>query len=160
MKQSYTSGADCSGKHARIGIVSARFNGNIVEAMKAAAYDTLFENDVSESDISCLHVPGAFELPITCKTMAASNKYDGIIALGCVIRGDTPHFDYVCQGCALGIQQAALETNVPIAFGILTTNTLEQALSRSSTTNLNENKGRDAALCILEMINILKSIDK
>ena len=99
MEQSYTSGADYSGINARIAIVSARFNGHIVEAMRAAAHTTLLENGVSENNISSVHVPGAFELPIVCKTIAVSNEYHGIIALGCVIRGDTPHFDYVCQGC-------------------------------------------------------------
>lgn len=159
MEQSYTSGADYSGKNASIGIVSARFNGNIVEAMRVTAYNTLLENSVNESDITSIHVPGAFELPIACKSMAASNKYNGIIALACVIRGDTPHFEYVCQGCTSGLQQASLETNIPIAFGVLTTDSIEQALLRSSSDNLNNNKGRDAALCVLEMINVLKSIN-
>lgn len=159
MEQSYTSGADYSGKHASIGIVSARFNGNIVEAMRGAAHNTLLENNVNESDITSIHVPGAFELPVACKNMAASNKYNGIIALACVIRGDTPHFEYVCQGCTSGLQQASLETNIPIAFGVLTTDSIEQALLRSSSDSLNKNKGRDAALCVLEMINVLRSIN-
>ena len=157
MEQSYTSGADYSGKHANIAIVSARFNGNIVESMKAAAHKTLLDHDVNDNAITCLHVPGAFELPLACKKLATSGNYDGIIALGCVIRGDTPHFDYVCYGCTLGIQQASLETNVPIAFGILTTDTVEQALLRSSSKSIENNKGHDAALCVLEMINLFKS---
>ena len=160
MEQSYTSGADYSGINARIAIVSARFNGHIVEAMRAAAHTTLLENGVSENNISSVHVPGAFELPIVCKTMAVSNEYHGIIALGCVIRGDTPHFDYVCQGCTSGIMQASLDADVPIAFGLLTTNTIEQAQSRSSSDDLDNNKGRDVALCVLEMINTLRSIHK
>jgi len=159
MEQSYTSGADYSGKYARIGIVSARFNGDIVEAMRMAAHDTLIENGVSEEDITSVHVPGALELPLACKTMtmATAKRQDGIIALGCVIRGDTPHFEYVCQGCTSGIQQVSLETNIPIVFGVLTTDTVAQARARSSANN--ENKGRYAALCVLEMINVLKTID-
>lgn len=158
MEQSYTPDADYSGKYARIGIVSARFNGDIVEAMRMAAHDTLIENGVSEEDITSVHVPGALELPLACKTMAATKRQNGIIALGCVIRGDTPHFEYVCQGCTLGIQRASLETNIPIVFGVLTTDTVAQAQARSSTDN--ENKGRYAALCVLEMINVLKTIDR
>ena len=137
--------------------------------MRIAAHSTLLENNVSENNITNVYVPGAFELPITCKNMAASGRYSGIIALACVIRGSTPHFDYVCQGCTSGIQQASLETNVPIAFGVLTTNTDAQARLRSTPAdkllvnlrnwpNARTNKGRDAALCVLEMINVLKSI--
>ncbi len=160
MEQSYTPDADYSGKYARIGIVSARFNGDIVEAMRAAAYDTLIENGVSEEDITSVHVPGALELPLACKTMAATKRQDGIIALGCVIRGGTPHFEYVCQGCTSGIQQISLETNVPIAFGVLTTDTVAQAQARASTDGTKENKGRYAALCVLEMINVIRTIDR
>ena len=172
MKQSLTSGADYSGDGATIGIVSARFNGNFVENMRIAAHSALLENNVSENNITNVYVPGAFELPITCKNMATSGRYSGIIALACVIRGGTPHFDYVCQGCTSGIQQASLETNVPIAFGVLTTDAEWQARVRSapmdqptrmpdgsmSMQSPHTNKGRDAALCVLEMINVLKSI--
>lgn len=158
MRQSHTTGADYTGQHVRIGIVSARFNGEIVESMREAAMKTLLDNGVNDSDITSKQVPGAFELPLACKNLADTNNYDGIIALGCVIRGDTPHFDYVCQGCTSGLQQVALDTNLPIAFGVLTTDTLEQAQIRSSSNNLGQNKGRDAALCVLEMINVLKSI--
>ncbi len=159
MKQSHTSGANYNGNLLRIGIVSARFNGNIVESMRNAAIKTLLENGVADNDIKGLHVPGAFELPIACKRLAITKHFDGIIALGCVIRGDTPHFDYVCHGCTIGVQQVSLETNFPIAFGVLTTDTLEQAQLRSSTEDLSQNKGRDAALCVLEMVNVLSSIE-
>ena len=159
MEQSYTPGADYSGNQARVAIVSARFNGNVVESMRKAAYDTLIANKVNENAISHVYVPGAFELPMACKQLALSDKFDGIIALGCIIRGDTPHFEYVSQGCAMGIQQASLDTNTPIAFGVLTTDTLEQAMERSSSSNTGDNKGHDAALCVLEMINLLKSIN-
>ncbi len=158
MEQSFTSGADYSGKQARIAIVSARFNGEIVESMYQAAYSTLLDNGVEESSITHIPVPGAFELPITCKQLALTEKYNGIIALACIIRGGTPHFEYVSQGCTMGIQQASLETNIPIAFGVLTTDTVEQALSRSSMDKVEDNKGRDAALCVLEMINALRKI--
>ena len=157
MKHSQTIGADYSGKNTKIAIVSARFNGEIVESMRVAAHQTLIDNGVNKSDIKHVYVPGAFELPLACKTLAAK-EYDAVIALGCVIRGDTPHFDYVCSSSADGIQQASLETNIPIAFGVLTTDTTEQALERSSSTNIEQNKGRDMALCVLEMINVLKTI--
>lgn len=160
MKQSHTSGADYSGNNKAIAIVSARFNGKIVQSMRSAATQTLISHGVQLNSINNINVPGAFELPIACKTLASTDKYDGVIALACVIRGETPHFDYVCQATASGIQQACLETNVPIAFGVLTTDTEEQAQNRSSSINILENKGHDAALCILEMVNILKSIGK
>lgn len=158
MKHSQTTGADYSTENVKVAIVSARFNGEIVEAMRVAAHQTLQDQGVNKSDIKHVYVPGAFELPLVCKQLAQSKQYSAVIALGCVIRGDTPHFDYVCNGAALGIQQASLETNVPIAFGVLTTDTTEQALERSSSSNIEDNKGRDAALCVLEMINVLKSL--
>ena len=159
MEQSYTPGADYTGNQARVAIVSARFNGNIVESLRKAAYSTLIDNKVDKDAITHAYVPGAFELPIACKQLALSNNFDGIIALGCIIRGDTPHFEYVSQGCAMGIQQASLDTNIPIAFGVLTTDTLEQAMKRSSSGNTDDNKGHDAALCVLEMINLFKTIN-
>ncbi len=158
MKFSETKGANYRGNAAKIAIVSARFNGDIVSAMRIAAHNTLLEYDVDEADINHTNVPGAFELPLACKVLAESKKYHAIIALGCVIRGDTPHFDYVCNTSAMGIQQASLETNIPIAFGVLTTDTHKQALERSSKENIKHNKGRDVALCVLEMINVLKSV--
>ena len=160
MQQSYTQGSNYSGKGKRVGIVSARFNGRIVEALTDAAIQTLLENGVSKNDITSIHVPGAFELPTACQALADTNNYDGLISLACVIRGDTPHFDYVCQGSAFGIQQATLNKKIPIAFGVLTTDTVEQAEQRASTKNLSENKGHDAALCVLEMINVLNTIGK
>ncbi len=156
MKDSQTIGADYSGKNSKIAIVSARFNGEIVEAMRVAAHQSLLDNEVNKKDITHVYVPGAFELPLACKTLAISKRYDAVIALGCVIRGDTPHFDYVCKSSADGILQASLETNIPIAFGVLTTDTVKQAHERSSNVDLEHNKGRDMALCVLEMINVLK----
>lgn len=157
MKHSNTPGADYSSNNVKIAIVSARFNGEIVESMRDAAIKTLLEHGVDKNNIVNSHVPGAFELPLACKQYA-TRGYDAVIALGCVIRGDTPHFDYVCNAAANGIQQASLDTNTPIAFGVLTTDTTEQALQRSSKTSIEDNKGRDAALCTLEMINVLGSI--
>ena len=159
MEQSYTSGADYTGTNATIAIVSARFNGEIVESMRKIAHSTLIEHGVKESAITDIHVPGAFELPITCKQLALTKKYHGLIALACIIRGGTPHFEFVSQGCTMGIQQASLDTNIPIAFGVLTTDTVEQALERSSLENIKENKGHDAALCVLEMVNNFKNIN-
>jgi 6,7-dimethyl-8-ribityllumazine synthase len=158
MKHSQTIGADYTGKTSRIAIVSARFNGEIVESMRVAAHQTLLDNDVDKKNIKHFYVPGAFELPLISKQLAKSENYDAIIALGCVIRGDTPHFDYVCTSSADGILQASLETNIPIAFGVLTTNTIDQAHERSSSTQIEDNKGRDMALSVLEMINVLKQI--
>ena len=158
MKHSQTIGADYTGKTSRIAIVSARFNGEIVESMRVAAHQTLLDNDVDKKNIKHFYVPGAFELPLITKQLAKSENYDAIIALGCVIRGDTPHFDYVCTSSADGILQASLETNIPIAFGVLTTNTIDQAHERSSSTQIEDNKGRDMALSVLEMINVLKQI--
>lgn len=158
MKHSQTIGANYSGNNAKIAIVSSRFNGEIVESMRVAAHQTLVDHGVTKANINHIYVPGAFELPLACKLLASSKKYDAVIALGCVIRGATPHFDYVCSSSAEGIQQASLDTNIPIAFGVLTTNTTEQAIERSSATNIEHNKGRDMALCVLEMINVLKSI--
>ncbi|MEM7402063.1 MAG: 6,7-dimethyl-8-ribityllumazine synthase [Pseudomonadota bacterium] len=157
MKHSNTEGADYSASNIKIAIVSARFNGEIVESMRDAALKTLIEHGMNESNITQAYVPGAFELPLICKQYATAN-YDAVIALGCVIRGDTPHFDYVCHGAAIGIQQASLDTDKPIAFGVLTTDNLLQAKERSSSANMENNKGRDAALCVLEMINVIKSI--
>ena len=158
MKHSQTIGADYTGKTSRIAIVSARFNGEIVESMRVAAHQTLLDNDVDKKNIKHFYVPGAFELPLISKQLAKSENYDAIIALGCVIRGDTPHFDYVCTSSADGILQASLETNIPIAFGVLTTNTIDQAHERSSSTQIEDNKGRDMAFSVLEMINVLKQI--
>ncbi len=158
MKHSETRGADYNGDGAKIAIVSARFNGEIVDSMRIASHKTLLNNSVNEDNIIHIAVPGAFELPLASKKLAESKKYHAIIALGCVIRGDTPHFDYVCNSSAKGILQASLETNIPIAFGVLTTDNTEQALERASKDNFENNKGRDAALCVLEMINVLKSI--
>ena len=146
------------GKGKRFGIVVSRFNDFITEKLLGGALDGLLRTGVKESDIHVIKVPGAFEIPLAAKKVVQGGNYDAVICLGAVIRGSTPHFDYVCSGAATGIQQVSLDTNKPIAFGVLTTDTMEQALQRSSTTNIDENKGRDAALCVLEMINVLKAV--
>jgi 6,7-dimethyl-8-ribityllumazine synthase len=141
---------------ARFGIVLARFNAFIGESLLAGAIDTLTRHGVDAGNIDVVRVPGAFEIPLTLKALAASGKYDALIALGAVIRGDTPHFDYVAGECAKGVAQAGLDANLPIAFGVLTTNTIEQAIERAGTKG--GNKGADAALTAIEMVNLLKKL--
>lgn len=137
-------------------VIACRFNGEIVDNLLHGATDTLLKNGVAEQAIDTVYVPGAFELPLTALHLANTKKYSAIIALGCVIRGDTPHFDFVAGECARGIMQVGLDTGVPIVFGVLTTDTPEQARQRSQLNG--ENKGVDAALCALEMGNTVKSI--
>ena len=147
---------DISANDARFAIVAARFNHEIVNNMLTAAEASLMEHGVAQEDIDILYVPGAFELPLIANELANTGRYQAIITLGCVIRGDTPHFDYVCSESARGIMQAGLDTGVPIIFGVLTTDTVEQAQLRSQVAG--ENKGVDAALCALEMNNVLNQI--
>jgi 6,7-dimethyl-8-ribityllumazine synthase len=154
----------------RIAIVAARFNAFVVDRLLEGALQTLRKQGVGEDQIVVARVPGAFELPIAAKKFASSGRFDAIIALGAVIRGATPHFDYVCTECASGLMRASLDSGVPVAFGVLTTDTAEQALERagqsSATANqgtahldtLTGNKGADAALCAVEMANLLRAI--
>ena len=141
---------------ARFAIVACRFNGEIVNNLLRGATDTLIQNGVEERAIDTVFVPGAFELPLTAMHLAKTEKYAAIITLGCVIRGDTPHFDYVAGESARGIMEVGLSTGIPVVFGVLTTDTPEQAQLRSQLNG--ENKGIDAALCALEMSNTVKSI--
>jgi 6,7-dimethyl-8-ribityllumazine synthase len=138
--------------NARFAIAAARFNDAIVERLIAAAIDTLRRHGVPESNIILAKVPGAFELPLLCQRLAASGKVDAVIALGCVIRGATPHFDYVAGEAAKGCGSVASSTGVPVAFGVLTTETIEQAVERSGTKA--GNKGHDVALAALEMVDL------
>jgi 6,7-dimethyl-8-ribityllumazine synthase len=147
---------DISAGDARFAIVAARFNHEIVNNMLTAAEASLLEHGVTQADVDILYVPGAFELPLIASELANSGGYQAIITLGCVIRGDTPHFDFVCGESARGIMQVGLDTGVPVIFGVLTTDTLEQAQLRSQVGG--ENKGVDAALCALEMNNVLNQI--
>lgn len=148
---------DLKAKKVRIALIMSRFNGHITQALFRGALQGLQQAGVRESDTHIVEVPGAFEIPLAAKTAAKSKKFDGIICLGAVIRGETPHFDYVCQGATQGILQAQLETGVPMAFGILTTNTVDQALARAGEP-LDENKGFEAAKVVIEMIETLKKV--
>jgi 6,7-dimethyl-8-ribityllumazine synthase len=134
-----------------ISIVVARFNDRITRTLLQGALETLEAHNVDSDNITICHVPGAFEIPLLAKKMAPHS--DAVIALGCVIRGATPHFDYVCSGVANGIQSVGLETDTPIIFGVLTTDTIEQAIERSGTKC--GNKGSDAALAALELCSLL-----
>lgn len=139
-----------SGK--RFGIAISRFNSFITERLLEGALDALVRHGASSENITLVRVPGSFELPLILKKMAKSGAYDALIALSAVIRGDTPHFDYVAAEAAKGIAMTSLETNVPIAFGVLTTNTIEQAVERAGTKA--GNKGFDAAMTAIEMANV------
>ena len=144
------------GAEARVAIITSRFNSFICERLEEGALDALKRHGVDNGKITVCKVPGAFEIPLTARKLAASGNYDGIICLGAVIRGDTPHFDYVAAEVSKGIAQVMLETGVPISFGVLTTNTIEQAVERAGTKA--GNKGWDAAVSLLEMIDLLQQI--
>lgn len=140
----------------RVGIVASRFNQFIVEQLLEGALDALKRNGIEQGDILIARVPGAFELPLAAEQMAASGRIDAVIALGAVIRGETPHFDYVAGECARGIREAAQRHGVPVAFGVLTTETVEQALERSGTGK--GNKGFDAAVAAVETARSLSEL--
>ena len=140
----------------RYAILVGRFNSFVVEHLLEGAIDTLKRHGVAEDAITVIHAPGAWELPIVAKKLAASNKFDAIIALGAVIRGSTPHFDFVAGECAKGFGVVALESTMPVINGVLTTDSIEQAIERSGTKA--GNKGSEAALTAIEMVNLLKAI--
>jgi len=144
---------NCAGRYA---IVVGRFNAFVVESLVEGALDTLTRHGIAKSDITIVRVPGAFEIPLAVKKMAETGEYDAVIALGAVIRGGTPHFDYVAGQCASGLNQVALATSVPVAFGVLTVDTIEQAVERSGTKA--GNKGMEAALSAIEMVSLLKQL--
>lgn len=141
----------------KVGIVVGRFNEFISSKLLDGALDGLKRHGVAEQDIELAWVPGSFEIPLTAQRMAASDKYDGIIALGAVIRGETPHFDYVSAEVSKGIAKVGLDEEKPVIFGVLTTDTIEQAISRAGTKS--GNKGYDAAVSLIEMVNLFKEID-
>lgn len=149
--------SDYSIDGARFAIVASRFNTAITDALLDAAVATLAEHGVPDDHISVVQVPGAFEIPITAKRLAATGRYEAIIALGAVIRGDTPHFDYVAGECARGIGRVALAEDVPVIFGILTTDTDAQARARAGGER--GNKGSEAALAGLEMVTLLRRLE-
>lgn len=140
----------------RIGIVVSRFNEFITGKLLAGAIDGLHRENVDDEDIHVAWVPGAFEIPLVASKMAKSNKYDAIICLGAVIRGSTNHYDYVCNEVSKGIAHVSLETGIPVMFGILTTDTLEQAIERAGSKV--GNKGFECALGAIEMVNVLKNL--
>ena len=149
---------DFNARGLRFGIVASRFNDFIVDRLLAAAVDTLEKHGVAAADIVVVRVPGAFETPLAIKKLAASRRYNALIALGCVIRGATPHFDYVAGQAATGLMQASLAHDVPVGFGILTVETIEQAVERAGTKA--GNKGVDAALAAIQMATVLRQMEQ
>ena len=145
-----------NGKGLRIGIVAGRFNEFITSKLVGGAVDVLKRNDVNDEDIDIAWVPGAFEIPLITKKMAESKKDDAILTLGAVIKGATPHFDYVCAEVSKGVAQISLQTGLPVMFGVLTTNNIEEAIERAGTKA--GNKGSDVAFGALEMIDLIKNI--
>ena len=145
-----------SEKKIKIGIVCARFNEFIVSKLLGGALDALSRHDIKDDDITVAWVPGAFEIPLIASKMAKSKKYDAVICLGAVIRGSTTHYDYVCAEVSKGVATVGLETEVPVIFGVLTTDNIEQAIERAGTKA--GNKGSDAAKSAIEMANLLKQI--
>ncbi|MBB2479525.1 6,7-dimethyl-8-ribityllumazine synthase [Bacillus sp. APMAM] len=141
----------------KIGVVVGRFNEFITSKLLGGAQDALKRHGVSEENVDIAWVPGAFEIPLIAQKMANSKKYDAVITLGTVIRGSTPHFDYVCKEAAKGVSNTSLNSNIPVIFGILTTDSIEQAIERAGTKA--GNKGWDAAVSAIEMANLCRSFD-
>ena len=144
-------------KGIKIGIVAARFNEFIVSKLIAGARDALLRHDVKEEDIDLAWVPGAFEIPLIAKKMAESGKYDAVICLGAVIRGATSHYDYVCNEVSKGIASVSLSSGVPVLFGVVTTENIEQAIERAGTKA--GNKGYDSAMAAIEMVNLVRQVE-
>ena len=142
----------------KIGIVVARFNEFITSKLLGGAMDGLVRHGMDEDDVDVAWVPGAFEIPLIAKKMANSGKYDAVIALGAVIRGSTSHYDYVCNEVSKGVAAASMESGVPVMFGIVTTENIEQAIERAGTKA--GNKGYDCALGALEMVNLIREIEE
>ena len=157
MEKIKTIEGDLVSRDVRFGIVAARFNDFIVESLLKAAVHCLRQHGADDADIEIVRVPGAFEMPVAVDKLAASRRFDGIIALGCVIRGGTPHFDYVAGECVRGIAAAGQKHGLPVGFGILTVDTIEQAIERAGTKA--GNKGEEAALAVIEMVNVLRRVD-
>ena len=147
---------DFNPRDARFAIVVARWNGEITENLLNGALRAFERQGIPENKLQVVRVPGAFELPLTAKKLAEAGQVDAVLTLGCVIRGGTPHFEYVCSECARGVGEAGLTTGVPIAFGVLTTDDLKQAQDRSGDNA--ENKGEEAALCALEMVSLFQQL--
>jgi 6,7-dimethyl-8-ribityllumazine synthase len=145
------------GSDLSIAVVAGRFNRFIVDQLVSGARDALGRQGISESNITLVWVPGAFELPLLADQLAASGKYDAVIALGAVIRGGTPHFEYVAGGCASGLMRVALDHAIPVIFGVLTTDTVEQALERAGAGE--GNKGFDSAMTAIEMVETMRAVE-
>lgn len=141
----------------RFAIVAARFNDLVVEPLVRGALDALMRHGAAAERVAIFRVPGAFDIPVLARKLALSKRFDALIALGAVVRGSTPHFDYVAGECAGGLSRIALESGVPVAFGVLTTDTMEQALDRAGGKA--GNKGADAAIVAMEMANVLRTVD-
>ena len=142
----------------RVGVVCARFNDFIVSRLLAGCEDTLLRHGVREQDIAVAWVPGAFEIPLIASKMAKSGKYDAVIALGAVIRGSTSHYDYVCSEVSKGVAQVALNSDIPVMFGVLTTDTIEQAVERAGTKA--GNKGSECAQGAIEIVNLIRELER
>ena len=140
----------------RIAIVAARFNDFIVDRLIGGAVDCLLRHGADKASLAIIRAPGAFELPVICKRLAESGKFDGIVALGAVIRGSTPHFDYVAAEVSKGLAQVAMKSGLPVGFGVLTTNDIEQAIERAGSKA--GNKGAEAALSVMESARVLQQI--
>lgn len=149
--------ADSSWSAGRIAILTTRWNSFITDNLLHGALKALARSGVPDDQIDIVRVPGAFELPLAAQRTLDTDRYQGLIALGCVIRGGTPHFDYVCSGCMDGLMQVQMECSVPVAFGVLTVDDVDQAIARSSDDT--NNKGAEAALTVLEMINLMDGIE-
>jgi 6,7-dimethyl-8-ribityllumazine synthase len=147
---------DFNARGLRFGIVASRFNDFIVDRLLDAAVSTLLKHGVAAGDIEVVRVPGAFETPLAIKKLAASRRYQALVALGCVIRGGTPHFEYVAGEASRGVAQVSLDEEIPVGFGILTVDSIEQAIERAGTKG--GNKGADAALAAIQMATVLKQL--
>jgi len=148
---------DLTVQGAQFCIIVSRFNSFVVESLLNGALDALKRHGVNDSDIQIVRVPGAFEMPLAAQRVAAKKQFDAIIALGAVIRGGTPHFEYVAGECTKGLANVSAQFDVPVAFGVLTVDTIEQAIERSGTKA--GNKGVEAAMSAIEMVNVLRAID-
>ncbi len=157
MQQYKTYEGDMTIREGRIAIVVARFNGFVVESLLSGALDTLKRHGLAEKNVQIVRVPGAFEMPLAAKRVAASKQFDAIIAIGAVIRGGTPHFEYVAGECTKGLSAVSMEYDIPVSFGVLTVDSIEQAIERSGTKA--GNKGAEAAMSAIEMINLLRELD-
>ena len=142
--------------NARIALLVARFNSFVVESLLSGAIDTLKRHGADDKDLTIVRVPGAFEMPLAANRLAASKRYDAIIALGAVIRGGTPHFEYVAGECTKGLSGVSMKHDIPVTFGVLTVDSIEQAIERAGTKA--GNKGEEAAMSAIEMINVLREI--